>query len=319
MRNRKPLPGAAYKLMIVMATIIWGYSFVVMKDVVGVLPPAWLLGIRFTAAGILLFAVLNRRVRRGFSAKALGAGVVLGALDFAAFWAQTVGLEHTTPGINAFLTATYCVIVPFLWWVIAHRRPTVFNVGAALLAVAGIWLVSVNGSPAGLAMGFGEAMTLVGALMFALHIVAVSKFARVHDVLMLTVFQFLTEGALGCLVGAGSEALPALSAITPELVAGMAFLSVFASIVAFGAQNVALAHVPPAQASLLLSLESVFGVLFSVLLYGEQIGFRLIVGFALIFIAIVVSETFPLKEVPWRRHRNLDGTAAEAGDRTTSS
>lgn len=75
----------------------------------------------------------------------------------------------------------------------------------------------------------------------------------------------------------------------------MAYLVVFASCVALVIQNVALAHVPPAQASLFLSLESVFGVLFSVLLYGEQIGLRLVGGFALIFIAIVVSETFPLK------------------------
>ena len=58
------------------------------------------------------------------------AGMLLGVFDFSAFWAQTVGLENTTPGINAFLTATYCVIVPFLWWVVARKRPTVFNVGA---------------------------------------------------------------------------------------------------------------------------------------------------------------------------------------------
>ena len=65
---------------------------------------------------------------------------------------------------------------------------------------------------------------------------------------------------------------------------------------AFGIQNVSLAHVPPAQASLFLSLESVFGVVFSVLLYGERLTFRLVVGFALIFAAIVVSETFPLRK-----------------------
>ena len=134
------IPVGVYKLLLVVATIIWGFSFVVMKDVVGVLPPAWLLGIRFVAAGLILLAVLWRRVRRAFSSKALMAGMLLGVFDFSAFWAQTVGLENTTPGINAFLTATYCVIVPFLWWVVARKRPTVFNVGAAVLAVAGIWL-----------------------------------------------------------------------------------------------------------------------------------------------------------------------------------
>lgn len=279
------------------ATIIWGYSFVVMKDVVAVLPPAWLLGIRFTAAGIILALVLWKRIRRLFSLKLLGAGAVLGVFDFAAFWAQTVGLEHTTPGINAFLTATYCVIVPFLWWIIARKRPTVFNIGAAVLAVVGIWLVSVTSAGETLALGFGEGMTLLCALLFALHMVFVSKFSRVHDVLALTAFQFLAEGLLGCFVGAGFEVLPPVADITPTIVVSMAFLTVFASIIAFGIQNVALAHVPPAQASLFLSLESVFGVLFSVLLYGEMLTGRLVLGFALIFIAIVVSETFPLKRV----------------------
>lgn len=294
-RPRRNIPTFVFKAALVVVTIIWGYSFVVMKDVVAVLPPAWLLGIRFVTAGVILALVLWKRVRRSFSSKTLMAGAILGVFDFSAFWAQTIGLEHTTPGINAFLTATYCVIVPFLWWVIAHRRPTVFNVGAALLAVVGIWLVSVTGSTEALALGFGEGMTLVSAFLFAIHIVFVSKFARLHDVLVLTVFQFLTEGLLGCLAGASFETLPPLSAITPEIVASMAFLAVFASIVAFGIQNVALAHVPPAQASLFLSLESVFGVIFSVLLYGEQVGLRLLVGFALIFVAIVISETFPLK------------------------
>ena len=84
-------------------------------------------------------------------------------------------------------------------------------------------------------------------------------------------------------------------ALTPEFFWNMAYLVIFASCVALVIQNVALAHVPPAQASLFLRLESVFGVLFSVLLYGEQVGLKLIVGFVLIFGAILVSEMLPLK------------------------
>ena len=159
---KKELPSWAYKVAIVVATIIWGYSFVSMKGVVAVIPPAWLLGFRFLFAGVVLTAILWKRVRKAFSGKMVLAGTVLGLADFLAFWTQTVGLEHTTPGINAFLTATYCVIVPFLWWIIAHRRPTVFNIGAAVLALVGIWLVSVQSG--GMTMGFGEVMTLVCAV-----------------------------------------------------------------------------------------------------------------------------------------------------------
>lgn len=284
------IPTWVYKLLIVFATAIWGLSFVFMKDVVEVLPPAWLLGIRFFSAGLLLLLILNKRVRTHFSMQALGAGALLGLFDFAAFLAQTVGLQHTTPGINAFLTATYCVIVPFAWWVLARKRPVAFNVVAAVIAVVGIWLVSVNTAGEQLAMGLGEGLTLLCALFFAIHMVFVSRFAQSYDVLMLTVFQFLFEGLYGMIVGAFTETLPALSAIGPEIFAQLAFLIVFASVVAFGIQNVSLAYVPPAQAALFLSLESVFGVLFSILLYGETMTARLVLGFALIFGAIMVNE-----------------------------
>ena len=75
----------------------------------------------------------------GSACALLGAGIVLGALDFSGFFTQTVGLQSISPGVNAFLTATYCVIVPFLWWLLARRKPSVANVGAAVIAVVGIW------------------------------------------------------------------------------------------------------------------------------------------------------------------------------------
>ena len=293
------IPTGAYKLLLVVATIIWGLSFVVMKDAVDVLQPAYLIGFRFLATGVILLALFFRRIRGAFSRITrkdyLVKGTIIGVLCFLAFWVQTIGLDHTTPGKNAFLTATYCVIVPFAWWIIARKRPTVFNLVAAVMAVAGIGLVSLTGSLSELSMGYSDAMTLVSALLFSEHIVYVSKFSETNDVLVLTTLQFIVGGVLGVAYGACFETLPPVEALTPAFWMNMVYLVVFASCVALVIQNVALAHVPPAQASLFLSLESVFGVLFSVLLYGEQVGLRLVGGFALIFVAIVVSETFPLR------------------------
>lgn len=296
---RGRIPASVYKLLLVVATIIWGLSFVVMKDAVDVLEPAYLIGFRFLATGLILAALFWKRLVKAFSREYakdyLAKGVILGVLCFLAFWVQTIGLDNTTPGKNAFLTATYCVIVPFAWWVIARKRPTAFNLMAAVMAVAGIGLVSLTGSLAELGMGYGDFMTLVSALLFAVHIVFVSKYSETNDVLVLTVLQFVIGGACGIAYGACFETLPPASALTPDFFWNMAYLVIFASCIALVIQNVALAHVPPAQASLFLSLESVFGVLFSVLLYGEEVGLRLIMGFALIFAAIVVSEAFPLK------------------------
>ena len=290
MTSLDSIPTGVYKALVVVATAIWGFSFVVMKDVIAVVPPASLLGIRFLIAAVILFVVLFRRVCRHLSWRLLGAGAVLGVLDFMGFWTQTLGLVYTTPGINAFLTATYCVIVPFAWWVVGKKRPQLCNVFAAVVAIGGIWLVSVGGSGETLSFGLGEGLTLVCAFFFAVHIVFVSRFALHHDVLVLTVVQFVVEGSLGIIVGATTETMPALSQIPPEIFAQILFLAVFASVVAFGIQNVALAYVPPAQAALLLSLESVFGVGFSILLYGEVMTVRLVAGFALIFGAVLINE-----------------------------
>ena len=231
-----------------------------------------------------------KRLRLRLTWKALAAGMVMGLLDFLGFFTQTVGLQTVSPGINAFLTAVYVVLVPFMWWVVAKRKPTKANIVAAFVAIVGIWLVSVTSASGSLSIGFGEIMTLLCAFFFAAHIVSVSIFSVFYDVLMLTVIQFITEGLLGLATGAVFETLPALTQITPVIVGELAFVVLFATIFAFGVQNIALARIEPTQASLILSLESVFGVVFSILLYGELLAVRLVVGFVLIFIALLVSE-----------------------------
>lgn len=296
MGERRVLPQAAYKLMIVIATIIWGNSFVVMKDAVGVMEPSWLIGIRFVLTALILGLVFWKRLAKSFGRDLLIGGAVLGVLLFLAYWTQTVGLKFTTPGKNAFLTAVYCVIVPFMFWVVAKRRPSVYNLCAALLCIVGVGLVSLSGDD--LSIGFGDGMTLVCSVMFAGHIVATSIVAKKSDIMALTVIQFVVAGIIGCLVGAVTEPLPDLSAITPDFLFNMVYLIVFASCVALGFQNAAVANVPPAQAAILLSLESVFGVGASIILYGEQMTLSLVVGFVLILSAVILSEAFPLKKPP---------------------
>lgn len=291
MKPTKPIPPVIYKLLIVVATVIWGASFVFMKDAVEVMEPAWLIGVRFTITAVLLTALFWRQVRRALTRRDLVLGAVLGLANFLAYWVQTIGLAFTTPGKNAFLTAVYCVIVPFIYWLVAARRPSRYNLLAAGLGVVGIGCVSLGDET--LAMGFGDVMSLASALFFAIHIVLVGRFARGRNVLALTVYQFWMGGICGLAAGALTEAPPDWAAITPGFVLNMAYLVLLASCVALVFQNVALAHVPPTQASLLLSLESVFGVVFSVLVYGEQLTPRLLLGFALIFGAILVSELLP--------------------------
>lgn len=288
------IPPAGYKAMLFAATVIWGAAFVVMKDAVQVLGPAQLVGVRFLLAGLLMAAIFRRQVRSMLNPGGLRAGAVMGAILFTAFWLQTWGLTDTTPGKNAFLTATYCVMVPFLMWAITRRFPGGARILAALVCVAGIGLVSLQ--PGSLAIGFGDGITLLGALVFALEIIFISRFTKTYSAIGITVVQFICCGLLGLLFGAVLEPMPHWEAITPDLVLEMAYLIVLSSCVCYICQNVGLAHVPPAQGALILSLESVFGVISSVILYHEELTGQMVLGFALIFAAILISELAPARK-----------------------
>lgn len=285
--------------MLLAATVMWGAGFTVMKDAFDVLQPATLVGVRFALAAVLVLLIFARTIRRNLSADSWRIGAVLGVLYFAGYWAQNVGLTDTTPGKNAFLTASYVVMVPFVFWAIARRRPTRLNVAVAVLCLAGIGLVSVSDS---LSLVFGDAMTLLCALFYALHICVLSKFSRGRDIFTLTFIQFAVCGFLGLTVGLATEAQPPVSALfDPTALGQVAYLALCATFLAALLQNVGQSRVAVNQASLILSLESVFGVLFSILLYGETLTLQTLAGFVLIFIAIVTSETLATKEFRWRK------------------
>ena len=146
----------------------------------------YLLAIRFTAGAVLLGLVCWRKWRR-LTPDYLWRGAVIGGFLYLAYSIQTYGLALTTPSKNAFLTAVYCVLVPFFYWAFAHRRPDRYNLLAAALCVAGVGLVSLTGD---LTVTAGDALTLVCAVFYAAHIVAVAKVSPDRDICLLTVFQF---------------------------------------------------------------------------------------------------------------------------------
>ncbi len=279
-----------YRLLIIAATVIWGSSFVIVKDVTSVMSPAWILAVRFTAAFVIMAIVMMRKRALYFERSHIGYGLLFGLAMFLAYYTQTIGITDTTPGKNAFLTGTYCVIVPFLAWALAHRRPNRYNIVAALLCIVGIGFISLDGS---LSVRFGDAMTLVCAVFYALHIVLVSKFAEGRDIYVLTMWQFVGVSACSLIVGGLFEPMPDWCALPVECWASLAYLTVACTTLALLFQNIGQAHLPPASAALLLSLEAVFGVAFSVAFGAESLTLRVVIGFVLVFAAIIVSEVLP--------------------------
>ncbi len=270
------------KPMLFAAAFIWGSSFFIMKDALDALPVQYLLAIRFTAGAVLL-GLLCWKKWRIFTPDYLWRGAVIGGFLYLAYSVQTYGLALTTPSKNAFLTAVYCVLVPFLYWAFAGVRPDRYNVIAAVLCVAGVGLVSLTGD---LTVNPGDGLTLVSAVFYASHIVAVAKVSAGKDIYLLTVFQFAFSGLYAWIGGAAAETFPAQAVVLPLI-----YLAVMATTAALLFQNVGQVWSDPASASVILSLESVFGVLCSVAFAGDQVSGKMLLGFALIFVAVVCSET----------------------------
>lgn len=275
------------KPMLFAAAFIWGSSFFIMKDALDALPVQYLLAIRFTAGAVLLGIFCGKRWRT-FTPDYFWRGAVIGGMLYTAYSIQTYGLALTTPSKNAFLTAVYCVLVPFLYWAAARIRPDRYNVLAAVLCVTGVGLVSLTGD---LTVNPGDGLTLVCALFYAMHIVSVAKVSPGKDIYLLTVFQFAFAALFAWIGGALTETFPAQALAKPEVLLPLAYLAVMATTVALLFQNVGQVWSDPASASVILSLESVFGVLCSVLFAGDQVSGRMLAGFALIFVAVVCSET----------------------------
>jgi drug/metabolite transporter (DMT)-like permease len=289
MRLPRNIPSWAYAAAVVLTTVAYGSSYVVMKDVLRRMPTSWFLTLRFALAAVVLALLFRTRVARCLDVSHVVAGACVGVPESLGFLLQNLGLAGTTPGRNAFLTATYCVMVPFLAWAVERRRPGANNVVAALLCLAGVGLLSLGGT-LGPTLGVGDLLTLLSALAFACNMVAVGKLGRAHDAVTLTFVMFVVS-ALVCLAWAlTTEPLPAPAALGPAFWLEALYVTLLCTVFGLLVQNVAQAHLTASEVALLLSFESVFATLFSVLFYGEALTATLLAGFALIFGSVLVSQ-----------------------------
>ena len=282
--NRKHIGG---RLALWGTAFIWGTSFVLLKatlDSIGVL---WILALRFLGAALLLALAAGKKLstldRRSFTGS-----VLMGLSLAAAYIFQTYGLFHTTPGKNAFLTAVYCVLVPFLAWLIYKRRPKAVHVLAAVLCLIGIGFVSLDSLDSG--FNIGDLLTLICGFFYAMQIIIMEHYVGngQGNAVSISAVQFGTS-ALVCLAGALLfESFPVGLSLSAWL--NIAYLSAVVTGLCFFLQAVGLEHTPSATASVILVFESVFGVLTSLLFYGERMTVKLAVGFVLIFLSVLLSE-----------------------------
>ncbi|CUX72191.1 EamA-like transporter family protein [Clostridium sp. C105KSO15] len=274
------------KLALLTVAVVWGSSLVVVKSSTDTIPPNFLLALRFTIACITLCIIFHRKLKL-LDKDYLKCGFIIGLCLFAAYCSQTLGVIFAMPGKSAFLSSSYCVIVPFLFWIADHKRPNQYNLAAAFLCTVGIIAASATQD---FSITKGDSLALLSALLFAAHIVSVAKYGRGKDPILITILQFGFSALFSWVVSLLLEE-PAKTVWTLSNMGGVLYLSLACTALSLLLQNVGQKYTDPSSASLLLSMESVFGILFSIIFYQETVDFRLALGFVLILTAIIVSET----------------------------
>ncbi|GAB3049122.1 DMT family transporter [Intrasporangium mesophilum] len=269
-------------LLLVALTAVWGSTFFLIRDLVDVIPPVDFLAVRFCLAAVIMLVLFWKPVR-ALTRRQLVIGIGLGALYGLAQIFQTQGLATTPASVSGFITGTYVVLTPIFTAVLLRERVPGSTWAAVGLATAGLALLSLNG----LSVGVGEAITLLAAALYALHIVGLGRFTSADSATGLSVVQMVVIGVI-CLIGAlpGGVVLPT----TPAQWASVLYMVVFASILSLWVQTWAQAHMPATRAAIVMTLEPVFAALFAVTLGDETLTWRMLVGGALVLTAMYAVE-----------------------------
>jgi len=297
-------PSAIAHLLLLATVLVWGASFVLVKDALKDASPLLFNLLRMTLAFLVLAAVNHRHLRK-LSRRAILSGAVAGVLLAAGYQFQTSGLARTTPAKSAFITGLVVVFVP-LFTAIPALRPAGTHAPrwtaaiGAVLAFAGLLLLT---TPPGTewphlfaSIGLGDLLTLACAVAFAGHLLSLAHFSPGLPAAQLATLQIGFAAVVMLLTLPLGEQPRA--AFTPRLIVALIVTSVFATAAAFTIQSWAQKHLPPTHTAVILSLEPVFAWLTALIFLDERLGSRALAGAALIIAGIAITEILPATTTP---------------------
>jgi drug/metabolite transporter (DMT)-like permease len=270
-------------------TAMWGSTFFLIKDLLERVPTLDFLAVRFAIAAVLLVAVAPRALGR-LSPDSRRHALVLGLLYGVAQILQTAGLAHTAASVSGFITGLYVVATPLFAALLLGTRITAMTWVAVALATAGLGVLTLEG----LSVGYGEAITLVASLLYALHIVGLGAWSRPQEALGMSILQIVVIAAV-CLLASAPDGIVLPDNARDWL--SVVYMAAFAGAFAMVAQTWAQAHLPATRAAIIMSMEPVFAALFAVLLGGEDPTARMLVGGAMVLTAMLIVELVPRRRV----------------------
>jgi drug/metabolite transporter (DMT)-like permease len=266
-------------------TAVWGSTFVLIKDVVGRMPVADFLAVRFVIAAVAMLALFARPVWQ-LGRRQVLCGLLLGAIYGVGQLLQTWGLSLIAPSVSGFATGMYVVFTPILALLLLRQRMAGIVWLAVLLSTAGLALLSLNG----VSVDLGVWLTLASAALYALHIVLLGQWSRQGEAFGLSAVQMVAI-ALVCLLATA----PHGPVLPPDRSAWFAvlYMALIAGAGAMLMQTWAQSHLPATRAAIVMTTEPVFAAAFAVLLGSDVLSWRMLVGGGLILAAMYLVELMP--------------------------
>lgn len=273
-----------YKMALFVCAFVWGFGYVAMDHLIATTNPLTAISLRFLFAGGLIFIFRFKNIK-GRIKDNQGAIYVLGFVLFLAFLFQTYGLALTTTSKNAFLTATNVIWTPIIVSIFyKYKVSRNIKIGSALMIV-GVALVSLDGISS---FNLGDVLTLIGALFFAIHIIFINRYANSTNVDTLVFGQLFVTGILALITTVVFGEFRVV--VNNEFLISLGFVVVFSTALCFFLQNYGLSQIESSTGAIILSLESMFGVMAAMLIDNEPVNTMSIMGFVVMFAAILIAE-----------------------------
>ncbi|MBW8752339.1 MAG: DMT family transporter [Propionibacteriales bacterium] len=276
-------------LTLLAMTACWGSTFFLIHDLLDRVPAVDFLAVRFAIASAAMLALAPRALAR-LTPELRRRALVLGLLYGVAQILQTVGLAHTAASVSGFITGLYVVCTPLLAAAILRTRISGLTWVAVALAVCGLAVLTLQG----FSVGYGEALTLVAAVIYALHIVGLGAWSTPSDAIGMSILQCLVIAGI-CFVAAVPDGITLPDRAGDWL--AVVYMALFAGAAALLGQTWAQAHLPPTRSAIIMSMEPVFAAFFAVLLGGESVTLRMLLGGAMVLAAMLVVELVPRRRI----------------------
>lgn len=264
--------------------LVWGTTFAVIKDTLNSVPPFSLLMMRFVFSSLLLSIIYFKKLRK-IRIVDLKRGSIIGIFMALAFYFLVVSIRFTTASKFSFIIGAYVLIVPFLSWIFNRKKLERYATLGAIIATIGLAFLTIE---RGVAFNLWDLVAGCSSLFFAFHMVAIEKYAKDSDPIILTIVQFIITAIMYSILTGVCEGYD--FSLLPKIKWTLAYLVVVSTIIPFATQNLVQKYISSTTTAVILTLQSVFGSIFAVYYLNEKMSPQMILGCILIFIGILLQE-----------------------------